>query len=197
MTVAAAQKNYLRTRIKHQRNTLTTPFMERSALAVLGHVSSMKLIEDSQTIAFYLPLGGEISCMPLIQYALSLKKQCFVPKVFPSNKRGMWFLPYSGKDSASKGSFGIYEPTAPTSQAIRPSKIDVIFMPLIAFDNLGNRIGMGGGYYDSVLQNLNKNHVCPKLVGLAYNFQEVKEVTAQDWDIKLDAIATPSYYRKF
>ncbi|WP_251358706.1 5-formyltetrahydrofolate cyclo-ligase [Kangiella sp. TOML190] len=197
MNLAIAQKNHLRARIKHQRNTLTKPFMERSALALLGHLSAAKIIEDHQNFAFYLPIKGEISCWPLIEYAKSLNKHSFLPKVFPNKKRGMWFLPYEGKESVQKGPFGILEPTANIKDAIRPSQLDVIFMPLVAFDNLGNRVGMGGGYYDSVLSNFKKQQKRPLLIGLAYNFQQVSQVPLQSWDVTMDAVATPSYFLKF
>ncbi len=197
MSLAIAQKNHLRARIKHQRNTLTKPFMERSALALMGHLSAAKIIENHQNLAFYLPTKGEISCWPLIEYAMSLGKSCFLPKVFPNNKRGMWFLPYAGRESIKAGAFGIAEPTANIKDAIRPSQLDVIFMPLVAFDNYGNRVGMGGGYYDSVLSNFEDQQKRPQLVGLAYNFQQINKVPLESWDMKMDAVATPSYYLKF
>ncbi len=171
--------------------------MERSALAILGHLSTTEIIETSENIAFYLPTRGEISCWPLIEYALSLNKKCFIPKVFPNKKRGMWFLPYTGKDTIQQGSFGILEPTAKISSAIRPSELDVIFMPLVAYDTEGNRLGMGGGYYDSALKNFNANQKRPELIGLAYNFQQTTNLPIEKWDQKIDSIATPSYFRRF
>lgn len=192
-----SQKQILRAQIKHQRNTLTKPFMERSALAILGHISSANIIEQANNIAFYLPHNGELSCWPLIEYALSLDKHCYVPKVFPNKKRGMWFLPYQGKDTIKAGAYGILEPTAKTCSAIRPSELDIIFMPLVAYDGDGNRLGMGGGYYDTVLGNFKNNQLRPTLIGLAYNFQQSPSIPTEKWDQKLDAIVTPSYFRRF
>lgn len=196
MKKAVAQKNYIRTRIKHDRLNLTSPFMQRSAIALLGHVSQAGLIEEHKTFAFYLPTRGEISCLPIIEYALEQGKKCYVPKVFPNKKRGMWFLPYTGQESVKKGQFNILEPTAPIYKAIRPSEIDIIFLPLVAFDLQGNRLGMGGGYYDSVLSGIKASDK-PKLIGLAYNLQQVPEIPKEPWDIQLDAIVTPAHYRRF
>ncbi len=197
MSNLLTQKQVLRNRIKHQRTTLTKPFMERSAIAVLGHLSSSELIQSAKNLAFYLPIKGEISCWPIIEYALSLNKNCYLPKVFPNKKRGMWFLPYSGKESVQQGPYGILEPTAKISEAIRPSDLDIIFVPLVAYDQSGNRLGMGGGYYDTTLAQSHKNKQQPHLVGLAYNFQQVPIIPTQSWDKKLDAIVTPSYFRRF
>lgn len=196
MNELIVQKNYIRTRIKHERQTLTSPFMQRSAIALLGHVSQAQLIEDHDNFAFYLPTGGEISCMPIIEYALSLGKKCFVPKVCSNRKRGMWFLPYHGRESVEKGKFGILEPTSSTSKAIAPSELSIVFMPLVAFDSAGNRLGMGGGYYDTAFSKLAAD-VRPQLIGLAYNLQKVPHVPTERWDLKMDAIITPNHYHRF
>lgn len=196
MNEFVAQKNYIRTRIKHERQNLTSPFMQRAAIALLGHVSKSQLIEKHNNIAFYLPIGGEISCMPIIEYALSLGKKCYVPKIRTGRKRSMWFLPYEGRESVEKGKYGILEPTASPSQAIATSELSLVFMPLVAFDNSGNRLGMGGGYYDTVFGNLSSQKR-PELIGLAYNLQKVPQVPTEKWDLKMDAVITPNHYLRF
>ena len=77
--------------------------MQRAAIAILGHISQAKLIENHQHIAFYLPIGGEVSCMPIIEYALSQGKNCYIPKINTTKARTMDFLPYTGQDSVKKG----------------------------------------------------------------------------------------------
>lgn len=191
------KKNQLRARIKNERNSLTNPFMKRSASALLSHANAEGLLKNAKNIAFYLSFKGEISCKPLIELALEQKKNCYIPKVFPNQKRGLWFLPYKGKSSIDKGNFGISEPTASCKDAIRPSQLDVIFMPLVAYDNQGNRVGMGGGYYDWALSNLKHSKNPPQLIGLAYNFQKVNAIPSKPWDIKMDAIITPAYFKYF
>jgi 5-formyltetrahydrofolate cyclo-ligase len=195
MNEFVVQKNYIRTRIKSERQALTSPFMQRSAIALLGHVSKAELIEQYDNIAFYLPVGGEISCMPIIEYALSLGKKCYVPKI-TSGERSMSFLPYEGKESVEKGKYGIPEPTASPSQAIPVDDLSLVFMPLVAFDNAGNRLGMGGGYYDTVFSQLNPKKR-PQLVGLAYNLQKVPQVPTEKWDLRMDAVITPNHYHRF
>ena len=196
MNEFVTQKNYIRTRIKHERQNLTSPFMQRSAIALLGHVSQSQLIENHNNIAFYLPVRGEISCMPIIEYALSQGKKCFVPKIRAGRKRSMWFLPYEGRESVEKGQFGILEPTASASRAIATSELELVFMPLVAFDNTGNRLGMGGGYYDTVFGSLSPQKR-PQRIGLAYNLQKVPQVPAEKWDLKMDGVITPNHYHRF
>ena len=134
--------------------------------------------------------------MPIIEYALSLGKKCYVPKIRAGRKRSMWFLPYEGRESVEKGRFGIPEPTASASRAIATSELELVFMPLVAFDNSGNRLGMGGGYYDTVFGNLSPQKR-PQLIGLAYNLQKVPQVPAEKWDLKMDGVITPNHYHRF
>ncbi|WP_068994251.1 5-formyltetrahydrofolate cyclo-ligase [Kangiella sediminilitoris] len=198
MNEFVAQKNYIRARIKHERQALTSPFMQRSAIALLGHVSQSQLIEEHDNIAFYLPTGGEISCLPIIEYALSQGKKCFVPKIVSTKKREMLFLPYSGSDSVEKGQFGIPEPIADHSEAVKPTDLSLVFMPLVAFDKDGNRLGMGGGYYDTTFADVSQNQTGnPLLVGLAYNLQKVPQVPTDKWDLQMDAVITPNNYHRF
>ena len=64
-------------------------------------------------------------------------------------------------------------------------------MPLVGFDRHGNRLGMGGGYYDRTLSFMSmKKSPAPQLVGLSYSFQELPKIVAQDWDIPLDYVVT-------
>lgn len=170
--------------------------MQRAAIAILGHISQAKLIDNHQHLACYLPIGGEVSCMPIIEYALSLGKKCYIPKINTEKARTMDFLPYTGQDSVKKGTYGIYEPVGDAKEAIAPSKLNLVFMPLVAFDGKGNRLGMGGGYYDTFFANFNKKKR-PQLVGLAYNFQKVSAIPTQKWDLAMNAVVTPNHLLHF
>jgi 5-formyltetrahydrofolate cyclo-ligase len=88
--------------------------------------------------------------------------------------------------------FGIPEPCVPARALVRAQLLDLILVPLVAFDASGNRLGMGGGYYDRSLafvaqrQHWRKPHV----VGLAYEFQRVARMPANAWDVPLAAVVT-------
>ena len=89
-----------------------------------------------------------------------------------------------------KNSYGIPEPL---SKGNRPAcNLDIVLMPLVAFDKQGNRLGMGGGYYDKTFafkrQTLWRKK--PILVGLSHHFQQVDELNNDNWDIPLTAIVT-------
>ena len=77
--------------------------------------------------------------------------------------------------------------------------IDVVLMPLLGFDETGNRLGMGGGFYDRAFAFRGQRSVCrrPLLVGLAYHWQEISGLRAQQWDVPMDAIITDREIRRF
>ena len=93
---------------------------------------------------------------------------------------------------SEKNRFGIKEPIS--TDIINADQLDILFMPLVGFDKDKNRIGMGGGFYDRTLafkkqQKMAKN---PKLIGLAFDCQQVEQLEVQEWDVPLDVIITPS-----
>ena len=76
------------------------------------------------------------------------------------------------------------------------NELDIIFLPCVCFDSKGNRIGMGGGFYDKTLDQLSNNQK-PQLILLAYDFQEVESCFPESHDIKADACLTPNKFLKF
>jgi 5-formyltetrahydrofolate cyclo-ligase len=88
--------------------------------------------------------------------------------------------------------FGIPEPTS-KGRHIRPARhLDVLLVPLVGFDSTGNRIGMGGGYYDRTLAFLNRRRQWrrPRLIGIAHECQRVAAIEPRAWDVPLQAVAT-------
>ncbi len=83
--------------------------------------------------------------------------------------------------------YGIPEPQ--NTERVSPAALDYLLIPLVGFDRQGNRLGMGGGYYDRALANLKPFRRTFKL-GVAYSFQELIELEPKAWDIPLDGIVT-------
>jgi 5-formyltetrahydrofolate cyclo-ligase len=119
-------------------------------------------------------------------------KYCYFPVV---KKEGtLLFLPATPASSFYTNEFGILEPEVEHHHAISPDELDLILMPLVAFDEHGSRIGMGKGFYDRALA-----HQRPKLLmGVAYEFQRYPYIEPQPWDVQLDAVTTEKtiYWRE-
>lgn len=88
--------------------------------------------------------------------------------------------------------FGIPEPVQ--SRRHPPGILDLVVVPLVGFDAKCNRMGMGGGFYDRCFAHrLARQHSGPRLVGLAFDCQQVDELPVEPWDVPLDAIVTQSH----
>lgn len=93
--------------------------------------------------------------------------------------------------------FGIHEPDSSAYPLTLPSSIDLIIVPLLAFDRRANRLGMGGGFYDRSLAQRGHISSRPLLVGVAYDFQLVERLVSSWWDIPLDRVITPTKQFRF
>lgn len=102
------------------------------------------------------------------------------------------FAPFEPGCRMRANKFGILEPLCEQKHLLKPRQIDLMLLPLVAFDGTGNRLGMGGGFYDRSLAHLrHRQHARkPYLIGLAHECQKTGEISAESWDIPLDAIVT-------
>ena len=90
--------------------------------------------------------------------------------------------------------YNIPEPAVPTDLELNASELDLILMPLVGFNSLKKRIGMGGGFYDRTLSfKLDKPHHKPYLVGIAYECQKSENIPIESHDIGLDNVITESW----
>jgi len=186
------QRNELRRRMRQQRRALTPQQRHHSAVSLDKRLGTHPTFRRSHHIAFYLPNDGEMDVTPLIERAWSMGKHCYLPVLSPLYHNRLWFAPYTGRETLVLNRFGIPEPHLPWRK-MRPAwALDLILTPLVAFDPEGNRLGMGGGYYDRTLAYLARRKVWrkPRLIGTAYDFQRVASLPFQSWDVPLHGIAT-------
>ncbi len=114
-------------------------------------------------------------------------KSLFLPKLRDFNRR-LWFVEYTNSSPMQLNKFSIPEPKI--FKLIPPWSLDLVLVPLVAFDRTGNRLGMGGGYYDISFESNLTRGKRPKMVGIAHSFQELSSLKPNPWDIPLDAIVT-------
>ncbi len=193
-------RNLLRQQMRRHRNALPHHQQAALSMALCKHLSTSRLFLNSRRIAFYLPNDGEVDLQPLLELAWQLHKDCYLPVLGQPNTRQLWFLPYTPATGLYLNRYGIPEPRhARHQRGLKPISLDLILLPLVAFDSLGNRLGMGGGFYDRTLASLVQRHSWskPRLVGTAYDFQRVEHLDAHDWDVPLHAVATESGIHHF
>jgi 5-formyltetrahydrofolate cyclo-ligase len=102
------------------------------------------------------------------------------------------FVEYLADDKLIPNRFGILEPKLQQEKLISARNLDLVIMPLIAFDLQGNRIGTGGGYYDRTFAFLNDEPdlIKPVLIGVAYACQQLSQINSQPWDVKMQKVVT-------
>jgi len=146
----------------------------------------------AKVIAGYHPIGNELDVLPLLEELREVGCVIALP-VTPAHDAPLGFRLWAPEDRLAAGRFGVKEPG---TEARLIAILDVILVPLLAFDGAGHRLGYGGGYYDRTLHALRAaGHVVA--VGVAFDEQETAAWGAGDHDQTLDWILTQSGARRF
>lgn len=180
----------LRRQLRERRRRLTAAEQHHAAGALARRLGRDTLFRRSRHIAFYLANDGELSLLPLLDRAARMRKHCYLPVVMPDGR--LRFAPYRPGDTLAPNVYGIPEPARAGLRLVDARLLDLVLMPLVAFDAAGNRLGMGGGFYDRSLSYLRhrRHWRKPRLLGIAHEFQRVPALAPQWWDVALDGIAT-------
>lgn len=144
------------------------------------HENLLKFVEAGQSVAIFLSIKDEINTRPIIEDLLTLNCKIYLPRV---EGKVMNFYKVNSLTDLKRSSFGILEPKP--GLAVSKDDLDVIVVPLLAFNDAKYRIGYGGGYYDKYLKDYQGLKV-----GLAYSFQHTKENFSEKHDVACHMIVT-------
>ncbi|TEU24154.1 MAG: 5-formyltetrahydrofolate cyclo-ligase [Gammaproteobacteria bacterium] len=177
----------LRQSIRIQRRSISASDRNKFAKRLLPQVQKLANFKNGKKIAIYLPNDGEIDTKYIQNFLKNRDFSVYLPIL---SGKSLKFAKI-GKNFR-KNRYGIDEPVS--TQILSANQLNIIFMPLVGFDRLKNRIGMGGGFYDRTLsfKNRQQNYKNPKLYGLAFDCQEVAKLNVKPWDVPLDAVVTPT-----
>jgi len=180
-----------RSTLRQRRRALSARQQQLAATDICKQLSQLKQFQHAQRIAYYLANDGEISPQPAITKAEKRGQQTYLPVLHPLKYNRLYFISHRNQPTLRPNRFGIAEPQLGKNPMAPVWTLDIILLPLVAFDRHGNRMGMGGGFYDRTLARLDNSAMKrPLLIGLAHHCQEVEQLQAQSWDIPLDIIAT-------
>jgi len=188
----------IRTQIRQQRRDLAPDERQQASAWICSEILRSRLFMKAQHIALYLSNDGEIDLSPLFHIAWQRGKHCYLPILNKYGKK-LSFVPYTKNSVMQNNRFGIPEPIVAKSDILNPHQLDLVLTPLVAFDEQGNRIGMGGGYYDRSFHFLRRQPAWQhtRLIGTAYAFQQVRQLPAQAWDVPLMGAFTEYGYQGF
>lgn len=193
--MASTDKATLRTLFKHKRSMLSTEAQQELDNRLLQQFRCLPLPGNVQYIMGFMPMQKfrEPNVLLLIQ---DIRKRCpELQLAFPRVRKDsieMDALLVTADTSYILSSWGIQEPEA--DPVLKPSAIDMIFIPLLAFDNKGYRVGYGKGVYDTFLQRCRPDVF---KIGISY-FDPVPEISdTYPGDIPLDVCITPDKIHTF
>jgi 5-formyltetrahydrofolate cyclo-ligase len=184
-----AARRSLRASLNARRREVLPRQRAHLAELVAHNVDRALPLQSDWRIAVYAALPWELDAAPLIALAASRGCRIFLPRIDRRRASGgMRFVPMRGPLQYNR--LGIAEPQG--SAALGARWLDVVFLPLVGFDRSGVRLGTGGGFYDRAFafRHLRRVWHAPRLVGLAYAFQEVASIGAAPHDVLMDAVVT-------
>ena len=193
MTMSAVDhRATLRQHYRALRRALSPSQQTQAAQDVVARCINDPTFLTAKTIAFYLANDGEIDSQYLLEYCWQQGKTTLLPLLDPHLPGHLVFIEHQAAWPLTSNKYGIAEPQYNTDKVVELHAIDIIFTPLVAFDTQGNRLGMGGGYYDRTLAALNTDRHSTQVIGLAHDCQQADNLPKQAWDIPLHGIITPS-----
>lgn len=178
------RKKQLRTEMKLKRQSLSVDRILLHSSHILQKIVKLDEYKNADTILAYVSFSSEVDTHFLINHALSEGKTVAVPKIF--GNREMRFYKITSLKQLSPGAFGILEPNMENELIPDNDSKYILILPGVAFDENKNRLGYGGGYYDTFLE---KHPQIFKLMP-AYEMQKVSILPVDIHDIKADLIIT-------
>ncbi|MGF1747291.1 5-formyltetrahydrofolate cyclo-ligase [Vibrio cionasavignyae] len=189
MSVNTRQR--IRTDIRHLRRAITASQQTDYAFQLAEQCQSLPELTRAKHVALYLATDGELDTQPLIDDLWRQGINTYLPVIHPFSKGQLLFLRYHADTPLVANQYRILEPQLDQRMICPVRQLDIIFTPLVAFDKQGQRLGMGGGYYDRTLAPWRFSGQGPNAIGLAHNCQQVSALPSESWDVPLATIITP------
>ncbi|MES3039855.1 MAG: 5-formyltetrahydrofolate cyclo-ligase [Pseudomonadota bacterium] len=182
----------LRRTLRQRRRALNHRQQRQAAHQLSRALQALPHVQQARHLGAYVATDGEIDPSVFLAWAQQRGKTVWLPVVcddHPLHPPGLRFVAApkpKQRGGWRRNHYGIREPRARLQ--VTPTKLDLLLLPLVGFDRQGNRLGMGGGYYDRLLLKLEKSPCRPHCVGLAHRCQYVPQLTSAAWDKPVDRV---------
>jgi len=182
-------KTTIRSQLLRRRKRLNKNQITDLSKKIVNSITQSALYQKTNHIAIYLPFNGEVDLSNLLKIK---NKHHYLPSI---KNQQMQFQLHTPELELKKHRYGIQQPTF--IESLEPIQLDLCLMPLVGFDMLGNRLGMGGGFYDRYFapQKTNQN-MQTQLAGIGYHFQQQQQLPTQSWDVRIKHLFTEHGYFK-
>jgi 5-formyltetrahydrofolate cyclo-ligase len=193
MTLTVDQQRHrqqLRRQMRLQRQSLSDSEQHLASERFARALASHWRLRGARHIGLFLAADGELDPLPGLLTLAGPSRQLYLPVLPKSAEAVLQFVRWQPGETLIPNRYGIGEPIL-QQRALTPLwRLDLLLMPLVAFDDAGNRLGMGGGFYDRALAALKTRPRRPHLIGVAHAFQRVEKLPAAPWDQPLDGVIT-------
>ena len=179
-------KHEIRKRLLEKRDNLSGEFVAAASKTIQDFLIGSSWYAAAESIMVYNSFGNEVSTKAIISHSLNIGKAVYIPLCITKTKEIVACRIF-GNEDLTPGRFGILEPDRKNIFIGDRRQVQLLIVPGIAFDCLGNRIGFGAGYYDRFLSSFKHR---PAAVSLAYSFQVLERLPADPLDVPVDAIIT-------
>lgn len=182
-------KENLRPVLFEKRKRLDATKITEASQKAAEQIIALSVFLNAKNIGYYSAKDGELDPIYIVQEARRLKKNLFLPVISNQSKKRMIFYSHTETTSLIENQWHILEPNVAVEKSVEAHQLDIIFIPILGFDDASNRLGRGVGFYDRYLAFL-KNTGKPILIGLAYEFQKLDRVPTDDWDVPMNMVVT-------
>ncbi|EAR21347.1 5-formyltetrahydrofolate cyclo-ligase [Nitrococcus mobilis] len=186
-------KAELRHRMRRQRRQLGLCERTRAARQLTAVLRRSRWYHHSHRIACYWAMDGEMDLGAFLQRAHQDGRVIYLPVLQKKPTKSLRFYQYRPGERLRANRFGIPEPRPRQANRIACRDLDLVLVPLVAFDQQGHRLGMGAGFYDhtfAFLRHQRGRWRRPRLLGIAFSFQRIVELPVEPWDVPLAGVAT-------
>lgn len=189
---APLSRPHLRRMLRKARRALTPSEQRQAAHGLYRQLAQHPLFRRAKHISLYLPTDGEIDPRLLLRAAQRRGKATYLPVLSAWPRTKMVFQRVRPGEKLLPNRFRILEPRVNANRQRKVWALDLVLLPLVGFDDVGGRLGMGGGFYDRSLAYLARRHSWrkPTLLGLAHECQKVDRLAQASWDVPLAGTVT-------
>ena len=178
-------KKKLREDALEKRNNIPVDIRVEKSGKITEHILQSEVYKRAKTVFSFVSMGSEVETRDILVQAWRDGKTVAVPKSIKG--RVMYFLPIENLEELQKSRFGVMEPIGEMENAMIPTEDDLFLVPGALFDRKKNRIGYGGGYYDTYFEKYRGY----RKIGIAFSEQITEmDIATTEYDIPLDVIET-------
>ena len=179
------KKDEIRKQILEKRSSLSLEEVNKKSELIIENLAPY--LKNAQNIMIFMDMKNEVKITKLMK--LYPEKSFFIPKITDSKNREMKINRYNENELVLH-KFGYYESSS--SDFYNENILDIVIVPAVVFDLEKNRIGFGGGYYDTFLKKIRGENKKVLFIGICYDFQIIEKVLSEEHDVVLDFVVSES-----